>query len=96
MTMLNNQMVIKKQKTQVLSGTFRGHKPPPTNWLGTAPLEAPGCFKGERLFFHFSKTTSTMEQFAHDSEIQWIIAAQLCSAPNPLPDVLPQFRGVGH
>ena len=49
-----------------------------------------------RWFFDVPKTTSTIEQFAHGCKFFWIIAAQLCSAPHPLPDPLLQFWGVGH
>jgi len=48
------------------------------------------------LFIDVPKTTSTIEQFAHGSKFLWIIAAQLCSAPHPLPDPLLQFWGIGH
>ena len=48
-----------------------------------------------RWFFDVPKTTSTIEQFAHGCKFFWIIAAQLCSAPHPLPDPLLQFWGVG-
>ena len=49
-----------------------------------------------RLFSDVPKTTSTIEQFAHGCKFLWIIAAQNCSAPHPLPDPLLQFWGVGH
>ena len=48
------------------------------------------------LFIDVPKTTSNIEQFAHGSKFLWIIAAQLCSAPHPLPDPLLQFWGIGH